>query len=124
MYLASFQSFTVSLLLSVQIVSYIGREMTYSAERVQLFAQRCADLGKKLGVDVVDLYTLFHANPVSFQITPIFRFRFSSFELTVYMPLEGGNFTYSSLLFPVFAPVGFDVICVTFPLPIIISISE
>ena len=93
MYLASFQSFTVSLLLSVQIVSYIGREMTYSAERVQLFAQRCADLGEKLGVDVVDLYTLFHANPVSVQIiiTPIFRFRFSSFKLMVCMPLEGGE---------------------------------
>ena len=83
MYLASFQSFTVSLLLSVQIVSCIGREMTCSAERVQLFAQRCADLGKELGVDVVDLYALFHANPVSFQVIPIFRFRFSYFQLMV-----------------------------------------
>ena len=39
--------------------------MCLSDERVKLFAERCADLGKKLGVDVVDLYTLFHEQTVS-----------------------------------------------------------
>ena len=38
--------------------------MSLSDERVKLFANRCADLGKRLGVDVVDLYTLFHEQPV------------------------------------------------------------
>lgn len=41
-----------------------GREMSLTNERVKLFAEKCAELGKKLGVDVVDLYTLFHAQPV------------------------------------------------------------
>ena len=39
--------------------------MNLSDERVKLFASRCADLGKSIGVDVVDLYTLFHQQPVS-----------------------------------------------------------
>jgi len=43
------------------------REMGYALpltdERVKLFASRCADLGKSFGVDVVDLYTLFHQQP-------------------------------------------------------------
>ncbi|XP_073251541.1 isoamyl acetate-hydrolyzing esterase 1 homolog [Porites lutea] len=40
-----------------------GREMSLSNERLKLFAEKCAELGKTLGVDVVDLYTLFHAQP-------------------------------------------------------------
>ncbi|KAJ7361794.1 isoamyl acetate-hydrolyzing esterase [Desmophyllum pertusum] len=39
------------------------RAMCLSDERVKCFAARCADLGKTLGVDVVDLYTLFHEQP-------------------------------------------------------------
>ena len=45
-------------------ISFLGKDMALSDERVKLFAERCADLEKKLGVDVVDLYTLFHAQPV------------------------------------------------------------
>ena len=41
-----------------------GREMSLTNERVKRFAEKCAELGKTLGVDVVDLYTLFHAQPV------------------------------------------------------------
>lgn len=41
----------------------MGRTPCLSDERVKLFASRCADLGKSLGVDVVDLYTLFHQQP-------------------------------------------------------------
>jgi len=44
----------------------LGCAMSLSDERVKLFASRCADLGKSIGVDVVDLYTLFHQQPVSF----------------------------------------------------------
>lgn len=43
----------------------LGRTPCLSDERVKLFASRCADLGKSLEVDVVDLYTLFHQQPVS-----------------------------------------------------------
>ena len=45
-----------------------GRDMSLSPERLKLFAQRCANLGKELGVDVVDLYTVFLAQPVSFKL--------------------------------------------------------
>ena len=45
----------------------LGVPMCLSDERVKCFARRCADLGKSLGVDVVDLYTLFHQQPVRFQ---------------------------------------------------------
>ena len=38
--------------------------MSLSAERVKLFAEKCTALGKKLGVDVVDLHSLFHSQPV------------------------------------------------------------
>ena len=31
--------------------------MSLTNERVKLFAEKCAELGKTLGVDVVDLYT-------------------------------------------------------------------
>lgn len=40
------------------------RVMSLSDERVKCFAARCADLGKELGVNVIDLYTLFHEQPV------------------------------------------------------------
>lgn len=44
--------------------------MSLSDERVKCFAARCADLGKELGVNVVDLYTLFHEQPVRcFSVT-------------------------------------------------------
>jgi len=42
----------------------LGYAMALSDERVKSFASRCADLGKSLGVAVVDLYTLFHQQPV------------------------------------------------------------
>ena len=42
----------------------LGRKMSLSAERVKLFAEKCTALGKKLGVDVVDLHSLFHSQPV------------------------------------------------------------
>ena len=41
--------------------------MSLSNERLKLFAEKCAELGKTLGVDVVDLYTLFHAQPVRYR---------------------------------------------------------
>lgn len=41
----------------------MGYAMALSDERVKSFASRCADLGKSLGVAVVDLYTLFHQQP-------------------------------------------------------------
>ena len=44
-----------------------GREMSLSDERLKRFAEKCAELGKSLGVDVVDLYTLFHTQPVRLQ---------------------------------------------------------
>lgn len=40
-----------------------GRDMSLSPERLKLFAQRCANLGKELGVEVVDLYTVFLSQP-------------------------------------------------------------
>lgn len=36
--------------------------------RVKPFAEKCADVGKKLGVEVVDLYKLFHEQPVSLDV--------------------------------------------------------
>lgn len=41
----------------------LGREMPLSAERVKSFAEKCANLGKKLGVDVINLYSLFYEQP-------------------------------------------------------------
>lgn len=96
--------------------------MTCSAERVQLFAQRCADLGKKLGVDVVDLYTLFHANPVSFQIPPVLRFRLSHFDLMVCLPSSSQSLFLLGLTLGLVLLVLFFSF-VAFPLPIS-SISE
>ena len=51
----------------------LGRTMSLSAERVKLFAEKCTALGKKLGVDVVDLHSLFHSQPVR-QNVLTFRF--------------------------------------------------
>ena len=36
--------------------------MSLTNERVKLFAEKCAELGKTLGVDVVDLYTRRHVD--------------------------------------------------------------
>ena len=58
----------------------LGRTPSLSDERVKLFASRCVDLGKSLGVDVVDLYTLFHQQPVSsiaFHVALPFTFCFN-----------------------------------------------
>ena len=38
--------------------------MGMSDARVNSFAEGCVGLGSKLGVDVVDLYSLFHKQPV------------------------------------------------------------
>lgn len=45
--------------------------MSLSNERLKLFAEKCAELGKTLGVDVVDLHTLFHAQPVRHPVVCI-----------------------------------------------------
>ena len=51
-------------MICLKMLLSLGYAMALSDERVKSFASRCADLGKSLGVAVVDLYTLFHQQPV------------------------------------------------------------
>jgi len=53
----------VSIEMYTKYCKEMGRKMSLSAERVKLFAEKCTALGKKLGVDVVDLHSLFHSQP-------------------------------------------------------------
>lgn len=53
----------VSIEMYTKYCKEMGRNMSLSAERVKLFAEKCTALGKKLGVDVVDLHSLFHSQP-------------------------------------------------------------
>ena len=51
--------------------------MPLSAERVKSFAEKCANLGKKLGVDVINLYSLFYEQPVSLKPNIVFALQIS-----------------------------------------------